>query len=259
MCYLWEDYLRDPSWHPFKVISVGEGHKYSSVAAEAWKNLSDAERAPFLELANQIKACTKTNVPKKKKTPTLLVRHFNPMNKTLEFGRMKVYSITPTDVGKALGLPLGTVPVPTDCENFHVEHIRVMFAVGDEQLKRGVTFGMMKEVFESGVADAKFQTSYVLFVLSSLLCPTTKDVASTKFYPAGYDLTKISSYAWAEFVLDWLVKVITKFKKRDMKLVDKKKDAPGISGCVLLLMLIYFDKEEMKMNVGTVGVPLIQS
>ncbi|KAI8568014.1 hypothetical protein RHMOL_Rhmol02G0165600 [Rhododendron molle] len=117
----------------------------------------------------------------------------------------------------------------------------------------------MKEVFESGVADAKFQTSYVLFVLSSLLCPTTKDVASTKFYPAVYDLTKISSYAWAQFVLDWLVNVITKFQKRDMKEVDKKKDALGVSGCVLLLMLIYFDKEEMGMNVGTVGVPLIQS
>ncbi|KAG5516557.1 hypothetical protein RHGRI_037314 [Rhododendron griersonianum] len=28
MCYLWEDYLRDPSWHPFKVISVGECHKH---------------------------------------------------------------------------------------------------------------------------------------------------------------------------------------------------------------------------------------
>ncbi|KAH7863442.1 hypothetical protein Vadar_017601 [Vaccinium darrowii] len=27
LCSLWEDYLRDPSWHPFKVISVGEGHQ----------------------------------------------------------------------------------------------------------------------------------------------------------------------------------------------------------------------------------------
>ncbi|KAI8547294.1 hypothetical protein RHMOL_Rhmol07G0183600 [Rhododendron molle] len=358
MCYLLEDYLRDPSWHPFKVISVGEGPplmpntpwenvrgmgnmlaslyfiraylrilfdlkcsddylkkastantgprfivaKHSSLATEAWKNLSDAERAPFLELANQRKARNKTNVPKKKKTSTLpvfrsrcspkalvklneslnkdqrtaveiigfgsmltlqceilkrefiskLVHHFNPMNKTLEFGRMKVYSITPVDVAKALRLPLGTVPVLTNCEDFYYEHIRAMFAAGDEQLNRGVTFEMMKEVFNSGVADAKFQTSYVLFVLSSLLCPTTKDVASSKFYPAVYDLTKISSYAWPQFVLDWLVKVITKFKKRDMKEVDKKKDAPGVSGCVLLLL-------EMGMNVGTVGVPLIQS
>ncbi|KAF7129249.1 hypothetical protein RHSIM_Rhsim10G0108400 [Rhododendron simsii] len=172
---------------------------------------------------------------------------------------MKVYSITPADVAKALGLPLGTVPVPTNCENYHFEHIRAMFAVGDEELKRGVTFGMMKDVFKSGVANAKFQTSYVLFVLSSLLCPTTKDVASTKFYPAVYDLTKISSYAWPQFVLDWLVKELTKFKNRDVKEVDNRKDAPGVSGCVLLLMLIYFDKEEMGMNVGTDGVPLIQS
>ncbi|KAI8548452.1 hypothetical protein RHMOL_Rhmol07G0274900 [Rhododendron molle] len=283
--------------------------KHSSAAAAAWKNMSDAERAPFLELGNQRKARKKNNVPKKKKTCTLpvfrsrcspkavvklneslnkeqrtavqivgfgsmltlqceilkrefiskLVHHFNPKNKTLEFGRMKVYSITPVDVGKALGLPLGTVPVPTNCEDFHYEHIRALFAKEDEQLKRGVTFGMMKEVFESGVADAKFQTSYVLFVLSALLCPTTKDVASTKFYAAVHDLTKISSYAWPQFVLDWLVKVITKFKNKDMKDVDEKKDAPGVSGCVLLLLLIYFDKEDMGMNVGSLGVPLIQS
>ncbi|KAF7113550.1 hypothetical protein RHSIM_RhsimUnG0114800 [Rhododendron simsii] len=181
------------------------------------------------------------------------------MNSTIEFGRMKVYSITPADVAKALGLPLGTVPVPTNCENYHFEHIRAMFAVRDEQLKRGVTFGMMKSVFKSGVANATFQTSYVLFVLSCLLCPTTKDVASTKFYPTVYDLNNISSYAWPQFVLDWLVKEITKFKKRDVKEVDNRKDAPGVSGCVLLLMLIYFDKEEMGMNVGTDGVPLIQS
>ncbi|KAI8549297.1 hypothetical protein RHMOL_Rhmol06G0014800 [Rhododendron molle] len=283
--------------------------KHSSAAAAAWKNMSDAERAPFLELGNQRKARKKNNVPKKKKTCTLpvfrsrcspkavvklneslnkeqrtaveivgfgsmltlqceilkrefiskLVHHFNPKNKTLEFGRMKVYSITPADVGKELGLPLGTVPVPTNCEDFHYEHIRALFAKEDEQLKRGVTFGMMKEVFESGAADAKFQTSYVLFVLSALLCPTTKDVASTKFYAAVHDLTKISSYAWPQFVLDWLVKVITKFKNRDMKDVDEKKDAPGVSGCVLLLLLIYFDKEDMGMNVGSLGVPLIQS
>ncbi|KAI8538281.1 hypothetical protein RHMOL_Rhmol09G0090200 [Rhododendron molle] len=37
------------------------------------KNLSDAEKAQILELANQITAHTKTNVPKKKKTNTLPV------------------------------------------------------------------------------------------------------------------------------------------------------------------------------------------
>ncbi|KAG5565360.1 hypothetical protein RHGRI_001306 [Rhododendron griersonianum] len=294
-----DDLERMPTWIP----------EHSSVAAEVWKNMSVAERSPFLELANEVKARNNKNVPKKKKTPTLpvfrsrcspkalvkqngklnmdqieaigrlgfgsmltlqcqilkrsfiskLVHHFNPTNKTLAFGRMKVYSITTEDVARALGLPLGTVPVPTKCEECHFEHIRAMFAETDEELKRGVTFGMMREVFKSGVGDAKFQTSYVLFVLSALLCPTTKDVASTKFYPSVYDLNKISSYAWPQFVFDWLVKEVMKFKNRDVMDVDKKKDAPGVSGCVLLLMLIYFDKEEMGMNVGRDGVPLIQS
>ncbi|KAG5540020.1 hypothetical protein RHGRI_020302 [Rhododendron griersonianum] len=223
---------------------------HSKVAGKAWNNMSNAEKAPFMDMANQTKARTKKNVPKKKRTTAL---------KTLEFGRIGVYTITLDNVGRALGLPLGTIPVPTECEDFHFKHIRNMFAEGDEELKRGVTFAMMQGVFESGVADAKFQTSYVLFVLSCLLCPTTKDVASTKFYPAVYDLTKTPTYAWPQFVLDWLVKEITKFKKRDAKVVDNKKDAPGVSGCVLLLMLIYFDKEPMGMNVGSVGVPLIQS
>ncbi|KAG5545166.1 hypothetical protein RHGRI_017594 [Rhododendron griersonianum] len=294
-----DDLERMPTWIP----------EHSSVAAEVWKNVSVAERAPFLELANEVKARNNKNVPKKKKTPTLpvfrsrcspkalvkqngklnmdqieavgrlgfgsmltlqceilkrsfiskLVHHFNPTNKTLAFGRMKVYSITTEDVARALGLPLGTVPVPTKCEECHFEHIRAMFAETDEELKRGVTFGMMREVFKSGVGDAKFQTLYVLFVLSALLCPTAKDVASTKFYPSVYDLNKISSYAWPQFVFDWLVKEVMKFKNRDVMDVDKKKDAPGVSGCVLLLMLIYFDKEEMGMNVGRDGVPLIQS
>ncbi|KAG5536179.1 hypothetical protein RHGRI_023836 [Rhododendron griersonianum] len=186
--------------------------QHSSVAAEVWKNMSVAERSPFLELANEVKARNSKNVPKKKKTPTL------------------VWLCT-------CGCSYKT----------------------DEELKRGVTFGMMREVFKSGVGDAKFQTSYVLFVLSALLCPTTKDVASTKFYPSVYDLNKISSYAWPQFVFDWLVKEVMKFKNRDVMDVDKKKDAPGVSGCVLLLMLIYFDKEEMGMNVGRDGVPLIQS
>ncbi|KAF7135237.1 hypothetical protein RHSIM_Rhsim08G0133000 [Rhododendron simsii] len=42
------------------------------------------------------------------------------------------------------------------------------------------------------------------------------------------------------------------FKKRDVKEVDNRKDA-------LAFLLIDFDKEEMAMNVGNVGVPLIQS
>ncbi|KAG5523792.1 hypothetical protein RHGRI_030698 [Rhododendron griersonianum] len=176
-----------------------------------------------------------------------LVKHFNLVTKSLEFGRVWVYTITPNDVRRALGLSCGMIAVPTDCEDHHFEHIRKMFGKGKKPLKRGVTFAMMQQIFKTGVADVKFQTSYMLFVLSFFLCPTTKDVAATNFYPSVHDLLQTPTYAWAEFVLDWLVKEIAKYKKRSAKVVGGKKDSVGIAGCVLLLM------------VGSEGEPMIQS
>ncbi|XP_058203826.1 uncharacterized protein LOC131318053 [Rhododendron vialii] len=285
--------------------------KYSKLAAEVWKKMSDAEKAPFVDMAKERKVRINKNVlkEKKKNAPPVfrsrcsplklvkvnealtkeqkdavervgfgsmlklkcrllnrefisrLVNHFNPATKSLEFGRVRIYTITPDDVRRALGLSCGTIAVPTDCEDNHFEHIRKMFGKEKKPLKRGVTFAMMQQVFKTGIFDVKFQTSYVLFVLSCLLCPTTKDVAATRFYPAVHDLSQTPTYAWAEFVFDWLVKEISKYKKRSAKVADSKnkKDAFGVGGCVLLLMLIYFDKQPMGMKVGSEGDPMIQS
>ncbi|KAI8573327.1 hypothetical protein RHMOL_Rhmol01G0268600 [Rhododendron molle] len=118
---------------------------------------------------------------------------------------------------------------------------------------------MMQKVFKRKKHDVKFQTSYVLFVLSCFMCPTTKDVAVRKFYPAVHYLKQTHTYAWAEFVLYWLAAEIAKYKKRSAKFVEGKKDSVGVAGCVLLLMLIYFDKQPMGMKVGSEGEPLIKS
>ncbi|KAI8553429.1 hypothetical protein RHMOL_Rhmol05G0015100 [Rhododendron molle] len=282
----------------------------SKPAADIWNNMSDAERAPFVEMAKERKARMKKPIPKGKKKKALpvfrsrcsplklvkvnkaltkaqrdavkglgfgsmlqlkctmlsrdfinrLVKHFNPVTRSLEFGRARVYRITADDVERALGLSCGTIPVPTDCQDRHVEHITNMFKGKEEkELKRGVTFAMMQQVFDGKKHDMKFQTSYVLFVLSCFLCPTTKDVAATKFYPAVHDLKQTRTYAWAEFVLQWLAAEIAKYKKRSAKVVEGKKDSAGVAGCVLLLMLLYFDKHPMGMKVGQEGEPLIQS
>ncbi|KAI8533900.1 hypothetical protein RHMOL_Rhmol10G0046500 [Rhododendron molle] len=271
----------------------------SKPAADIWNNMSDAERAPFVEMAKERKACMKKPIPKEKKKKALpvfpsrcsplklvkvnkaltkaqrdavkglgfgsmlqlkctmlsrdfinrLVKHFNPVTRSLEFGRARVYRITADDVERALGLSCGTIPVPTDCQDRHVEHITNMFKGKEEkELKRGVTFAMMQQVFDGKKHDVKFQTSYVLFVLSCFLCPTTKDVAATKFYPAVHDLKQTRTYAWAEFVLQWLAAEIAKYKKRSAKVMEGKKDSAGVAGCVLLLMLLYFDKHPMGMK-----------
>ncbi|KAI8524482.1 hypothetical protein RHMOL_Rhmol13G0152700 [Rhododendron molle] len=126
-----------------------------------------------------------------------LVKHFNFVTKSLEFGRVRVYTITLDDVQRALELSCGTIAVPTDCQDHHFEDIRKMFGKENKPLKREVTFAMMQQVFKKKKADVKFQTSYVLFVLSCFLCPTMKDVAATKFYPTVHDLLQTRTYAWA--------------------------------------------------------------
>lgn len=41
LCSLWEDHLRDPNWHPFRVVAVedGDGHKvWLFTTAADWTN-----------------------------------------------------------------------------------------------------------------------------------------------------------------------------------------------------------------------------
>ncbi|KAG5565989.1 hypothetical protein RHGRI_001799 [Rhododendron griersonianum] len=224
--------------------------KYSKSATEVWNKMSDAEKAPFVDMAKERKARINKHIPKEKKknaspvfrsrcSPLKLVKvnealtkeqkdvvervgfssmlklkcrmlnrefisrsvnHFNPVTKSLEFGRVRVYTITPDDVRRALRLSCGTIAVPTDCEDHHFEHIRKMFGKRKKSLKRRVTFAMMQQE-------------------------------------------------------------IAKYNKICAKVVGgkNKKDSIGVAGCVLLLMLIYFGKQPMGMKVGSEGEPMIQS
>lgn len=152
------------------------------------------------------------------------------------------------------------VPVPTNCEDDHVKHIESLFLEKGKKLTRGLTVKMMDHVFDKKTSGKKFKTAYVLYALCCFLCPTTKDEAGPKLFPGVMDLDAIPNYAWPQFVLDWLIRQITMYKNRGAKATKKagKIEAPGIGGCVLLLMLLYFDKEPMGMTMGQEGGPLIE-
>ncbi|KAF7133354.1 hypothetical protein RHSIM_Rhsim09G0038900 [Rhododendron simsii] len=224
-------------------------------ARKRWKEMSEADKALYIRSANEAKA----NKPKEKRKTAVklrelnkkltinqrkaverlgfgsllnvqcnmlprdfiwkLVKHFNPKTKTLEFGRLRTYEITTADVARALGLKLGGVPVPTNCEDDHVKHIESQF------LEQG-----------------------------------KKDAAGPKLFPGVMDMDAIPHYALPQFILDWLVRQISMYKNRGAKAAKKagKIEAPGIDSCVLLLMLLYFDKEPMGMTVGQEDGPLIE-
>ncbi|KAF7142546.1 hypothetical protein RHSIM_Rhsim05G0098100 [Rhododendron simsii] len=80
-------------------------------AGKRWKEMSEADKAPYIRSANEEKA----KKPKKKRKTAV--------TRTLEFGRLRTYEITTADVARALGLKLGGVSVPTKCEDDHIKHI----------------------------------------------------------------------------------------------------------------------------------------
>ncbi|KAF7148445.1 hypothetical protein RHSIM_Rhsim03G0191600 [Rhododendron simsii] len=80
-------------------------------AAKRWKEMPEADKALYIRSANEAKA---KNSKEKRKT-TVLVEHFNPKTRTLEFGRLRTYEITTVDVARALEREKDDER--TDCEN----------------------------------------------------------------------------------------------------------------------------------------------
>ncbi|KAI8550187.1 hypothetical protein RHMOL_Rhmol06G0085300 [Rhododendron molle] len=195
-------------------------------AAKRWKEMPEADKAPYIRSANEEKAKKpkeqrKTTVPifrsrcspnklgelnkkltnnQRKAVQRLgfgsllnvqcnmlpwdftwkLVEHFNPKTRTLEFGRLRTYEVTTADVARALGLKLGGVPVPTNCEDDHVKHIESLFLEKGKKLTRGLTVKMMDYVFDKKTSgkSLKLLTFFTPCVASFVLRQMMKQAQS---------------------------------------------------------------------------------
>ena len=75
----------------------------------------------------------------------------------------------------------------------------------------------------------EFVGYYLLFVLGTLLCPTTKPYVKWSFISILHDIEEIKNLNWAKFVLDFLNQGVSKYKD---------KNHVSINGCVLFSMVI---------------------
>uniref|UniRef100_A0A5B7AMF6 Aminotransferase-like plant mobile domain-containing protein n=1 Tax=Davidia involucrata TaxID=16924 RepID=A0A5B7AMF6_DAVIN len=69
-----------------------------------------------------------------------------------------------------------------------------------------------------------------MYILGYFLCPTTKDELSPHLIPAISIASRANEYNWGSFVLNWLVKELRSYKK---------KNKGGIGGCLFFLMIFY--------------------
>ncbi|TVU07250.1 hypothetical protein EJB05_47298 [Eragrostis curvula] len=91
-------------------------------------------------------------------------------------------------------------------------------------------------LINSEVKGSEFARLFMLLALSAFLCPNTRSVCSSRYYPAIINVAFIQEYDWCSFVLDWLVNYIRKYQESTIA-----GHTDSIGGCSFLLVVCYLE------------------
>lgn len=96
-------------------------------------------------------------------------------------------------------------------------------------LERSYSYPMSKE------EEDVFRVAFVVFVVSTLLCPSSKhDYANVDYWNAIKDPGTLSTYDWSDYVVVKLLDVVIKLKQDVSGMVK----FPNITGCSIFLQVI---------------------
>ncbi|KAM0871607.1 hypothetical protein ACQ4PT_039271 [Festuca glaucescens] len=160
-----------------------------------------------------------------------LMESFNVETCELEFPSRGSIPITDKLVQKVLGLPMG---------QYHVVHQTDEEAISFVMLTLGFRNGKQPELSEVKVmlksmelGDPVYFMMWVLYVVCSMLAPTTGVYISPKCYPTIMDPTKIRLLNWCRFVIAILIEAAK----------EKSRKNP-FKACMAFLMIAYIDALE---------------
>ncbi|XP_056686275.1 uncharacterized protein [Spinacia oleracea] len=186
-----------------------------------------------------------------------LVNSFNGVSCMFSISKGKEFVVTKFDVHDVFCLPMGggvEIPelkvnrlCPQEDEALKAEWRR-RFDVPDNQ---GISLckleARMKQLADGG---DEFKRCFVIHALSSLLVPTSNRTVNLKLLKAVEDVNRIRKYDWCSYVLKRLKKVVVEYKKMTTQ--------KHVSGCLLLLQILYFHRLKFQGHVENSGLPLIQ-
>ncbi|KAL2895935.1 Halomucin, partial [Bienertia sinuspersici] len=199
---------------------------------------------PNLKLGKQLKAKSDAMIAigKSKAAET---------NVTLDvyIGGGKQFVITPYDVYDVFCLPLNP-------SKDVVETLRM----GDNVLKSewrdhfGVSGNIPLRLVEDKIKDLKrggdeFKRLFVVLVFSTFLAPIANRTADLRFIKSLVNVNEIRSFNWCKYVLERLCEAVKNYKKGEQQ---------SVSGCVLLLEILYFHRLKFRDIAESSTLPLIQ-
>ncbi|KAJ9562093.1 hypothetical protein OSB04_007253 [Centaurea solstitialis] len=264
----------------WKVMTLEEKAKYTKRAREVWDDyLSSAparEPKPRKQVANLVTRCSPgrlVNVLKHFTTDqkdavksmgfgslldlkcrTLrrslclwLLERFNTIRRSLEICGERI-PLYPHDVELVMGLPATGKDVVNSGPDDLVAELRQKYNASN----RGISVRFLEERLGQPEAGDDFKRAFLLYVLGTLLCPTARLDVSPSFLHLLTDMDSIHEYNWAKFLLDRLVREVSRYRQGKQR---------AVGGCLLFLQLFYYESVAIggTCEPGPVVVPCLSS
>ncbi|KAI3761015.1 hypothetical protein L1987_51420 [Smallanthus sonchifolius] len=176
-----------------------------------------------------------------------LLERFNTIRRSLEICGERI-PLYPHDVELVMGLPASGKEVVISGPDDLVSELRQKYNASN----RGISVRFLEERLGQPEAGDDFKRAFLLYVLGTLLCPTARLDVSPSFLHLLTDMDSIHEYNWAKFLLDRLVREVSRFRQGKQR---------AVGGCLLFLQLFYYESVAIggTCEPGPVVVPCLSS
>ncbi|TVU32026.1 hypothetical protein EJB05_23742 [Eragrostis curvula] len=161
-----------------------------------------------------------------------LVKYFDAKTRTVHLPNGFSFTISSMFIHQMLGIPIGGKSIPITCE----ESVRKLIAEETKCADSFPTINELKNLFTEQLEGDKFKRIFMMFTLSTLLCPTSYDHVSPEYFSAIWKPEEISMYDWSGVVLDKIASSIFKYQQS-----GSSCGTSALGGCVFVLAVIYFE------------------
>lgn len=156
-----------------------------------------------------------------------LLERFNTIRRSLEICGERI-PLYPHDVELVMGLPASGKDVVNSGPDDLVAELRQKYNASN----RGISVRFLEERLGQPEAGDDFKRAFLLYVLGTLLCPTARLDVSPSFLHLLTDMDCIHEYNWAKFLLDRLVREVSRFRQGKQR---------AVGGCLLFLQIFYYE------------------
>nr|GME01756.1 hypothetical protein Iba_contig2704CG0020 [Ipomoea batatas]GME09403.1 hypothetical protein Iba_scaffold8682CG0010 [Ipomoea batatas] len=180
-----------------------------------------------------------------------LVENFNGSSRMLTINSTNSFVITPNDVADVFQLPrYESTPVLTLKHNKTAE---IMAELKEQYgLENNTSISKLEELIKGRLSCGgdDFKRAFVLYCLSNFLTPTANSKVDFTAVKSLVNVGEIGYFDWSQYVLDKLCKAVSKY--------NKSTTQKNVSGCVLLLQILYFHRLKWRGIAQPSTLPLIQ-